>query len=105
MATITIYEKQINEGNKRTKFVEKIKYQDQPCRISFSSFPTTNDSDSVASLKQTVKLFIAPDLEIPAGCKITVKQNNTTTDYCCSGKPAIYSSHQEVNLKLFEGWA
>ena len=37
--------------------------------------------------------------------RVIVTQNGETTEYKNSGKPAIYSSHQEIILELFDGWA
>lgn len=82
------------------KEVEVIK--DQPCRLSYSSLPVTNQTDSFAGVNQSIKLFIAPEVNIPAGSKIVVTQNGRTTVYKNSGQPAIYSTHQEIFLELFE---
>ena len=80
--------------------VEVIK--DQPCRLSYSSVPSTTQTDTVNAVSQSIKLFIAPEVNIPAGSKIVVTQNGRTTVYKNSGQPAIYSTHQEVNLELYE---
>lgn len=47
--------------------------QDQPCKLSFETLSST-DGDHVSKVAQSVKLFISPDVEIPAGCKIVVKR-------------------------------
>ena len=41
----------------------------------------------------------------PVMPKITVTQNGVTRDYERSGKPAVYTCHQEVPLELFKEWA
>ena len=51
------------------------------------------------------KLFISPEVEIKPGSKIVVTQNGVTTEFSNSGKPAIYTNHQEIMLKLFEDYA
>ena len=78
---------------------------DQPCRLSHRSAETTTIVGGVAVQNQTIKLFISPDVEIKAGSKITVTQNGLTADYKRSGLPAIYSSHQEINLIIFDSYA
>ena len=83
--------------------VEVIK--DQPCRLSYSSIPSTTQTDTINAVSQSIKLFIAPEVNIPAGSKIVVTQNGRTTVYKNSGQPAIYSTHQEINLELYEGKA
>lgn len=80
--------------------VEVIK--DQPCRLSYSSIPSTTQTDTINAVSQSIKLFIAPEVNIPAGSKIVVTQNGRTTVYKQSGQPAIYSTHQEINLELYE---
>ncbi|WP_196603084.1 hypothetical protein [Pectinatus frisingensis] len=73
-----------------------------PCRLSFNSSPATDKTQTVDTLSQNIKLFISPDIIIKAGSKIDVKQNNNTTVYKNSGQPAIYATHQEINLELYK---
>lgn len=94
-----------NPTNKRTEFEEETIYTNQPCKLSFESITSTNETDNVASISQGVKLFLSPTVSIPAGSKIVVTQNGKTADYEKSGEPAIYTNHQEVPLELFKGWA
>lgn len=89
---------------KKTAFVESPILMAQPCRLSFKSIPTTGDGNT-ASLTQETKLFISPDVTIPSGSKIIVTQDGVTTAYTNSSVPAIYETHQEITLKLFERWA
>lgn len=84
---------------------EVIVIEDQPCKLSFERITTTNQTDTVGIVTQSTKLFIAPELDIKAGSKIVVTQRGRTTEYTRSGEPAIYSSHQEIQLELFERWA
>lgn len=75
-----------------------------PCRLSFSQSPVTS-GDDVARISQTVKVFFDPEYAIKAGSKLTVTQNGVTTDYRHSGVEAVYDTHREVELNLFDGWA
>ena len=50
---------------------EKPLLQDQPCKLSFETLTSTN-GDEVATAQQVVKLFLSPDVKVPAGCKIIV---------------------------------
>ena len=52
-----------------------------------------------------MKLFIAPDIEVKSGSKITVTQNGVTAEYSASGEAAVYESHKEIMLELWKGWA
>ncbi len=78
---------------------------EQPCRLSFQSRNSAAKDDGYSTVSQSVVLFIAPEVEIPSGSKITVTQNGKTTDYCRSGESAVYTSHQEIALELFEDYA
>lgn len=92
---------------KLTDFEEKPLLQDQPCKLSFETLNST-DGDHVATVAQSVKLFISPDVEIPAGCKIVVARFNDlerTFTYSRSGEPGIFTNHQEIMLEPFKGYA
>lgn len=78
---------------------------DQACRLSYKTIASTSNSEGAAAVTQTVTLFIAPEITIKPGSKITVVQNGVTTDYQSSSKPAVYTNHQEIALELFQGWA
>jgi hypothetical protein len=84
---------------------EKIIVKDQPCHLSFENVTTVDQTTSAAHVTQTVKLFVAPDLNIKPGAKITVKQADITSVYMHSGKAAVYDTHQEIMLDLFERYA
>lgn len=57
---------------------EKPLLQDQPCKLSFETLTSTN-GDEVATAQQVVKLFLSPDVKVPAGCKII--QHNSTIQF------------------------
>lgn len=50
-------------------------------------------------MAQTVKLFCAPELVIPAGSDIEVKHRGRVLTFRASGVPAVYDSHQEIPLE------
>lgn len=105
IGTFTVTEHQkVTKPNHTTGFSDVDVLIDQPCRLSFSSSPSTSDGD-IAEIKQTVKLFFAPEIDVKEGSKITVTQNDVTTAYKQSGKTAVYSTHKEILLELFKGWA
>ena len=86
---------------------EKPLLQDQPCKLSFETLTSTN-GDEVATAQQVVKLFLSPDVKVPAGCKIIVTRPNDverTFIYSRSGEPGVFSNHQEIMLEPFRGWA
>ena len=103
--TFTVTEhRKITRPNHTVGYEDVVVLVNQPCRLSFSSSPATADGD-VPAIAQTVKLFFAPDITVKEGSKITVTQNDVTTEYRQSGTVANYSTHKEVILELFKGWA
>lgn len=103
--SVTEHQKVKDEKTKLTKYQDVVVLSDQPCKLSFERLQTAIQSDSAASIAQTTKLFVSPDIVIKAGSKITVEQAGVSTDYTCSGIPAVYDTHQEITLDLFEDWA
>lgn len=88
-----------------TSTKEVVVLENQPCKLSFETIAATVQTDTAAALSQGVKVFLSPDVSIKAGSKLTVTQNGVTTAYKSSGVPAVYPTHQEIILTLFERWA
>lgn len=101
--TVTEYQ-EYQKPNMATGHHEVPVLAEQPCRLSFSTIPSAEQTDTGAAALQTVKLFIAPEIDIKPGSRITVTQNGVTEDYCRTGKPAVYATHQEITLEIWEGW-
>lgn len=101
--TITEHQK-VKNPNKSTGFAEVVVLENEPCRLSFSTTTNANQTETSASVTQVTKIFLAPEITIKPGSKLTVTQNGVTTDYELSGKPALYSTHQEIVVVLFKGW-
>ena len=103
--TITEYQK-IKKENKSTGFQEVVVHENIPCRLSFKTINNTNQTDTAASaVVQITKVFLTPEIQVKPGSKLTIKQNDVTTEYKSSGEPAFYSTHQEIVLELFKGWS
>ena len=102
--TITEHQK-IKKENKSTGFQDVVVLQNQPCKLSYEKVTNTNQTESAAALIQTAKLFIAPEIQVKPGSKLTISQNGITTEYKNSGEPAVYGTHQEIVLELFKGWS
>lgn len=102
--SIVIKEK-IKKPDHSTGFDEKKLLEDQSCRISFSSISSVNENSNAALKQQSIKLFIAPDINIPEGSKIIVNHDGIESIFSKSGVSALYPTHQEINLELFKGWA
>lgn len=103
--TITEFQATTDAVSKITSQGEVDVLKDQPCKLAFKTITSTKPNDGSAALVQAAKLFIAPEVVVKPGSKITVTQDGVTTAYKNSGKPAIYASHQEIMLDLFDGWS
>ena len=102
--TITEHQK-VKKENKSTGFQDVVVLENEPCRLSFKTITDTSSSGTASAVTQSVKVFLAPEIQVKPGSKLTITQNDVTTEYKSSGKPAIYSTHQEIVLELFKGWA
>ena len=71
--TIFIKKKVTDPFTKLTDFMEIPVINEEPCKLSFQTLAVNGEGDTAAMVAQSVKLFLSPDLEIPAGCKIVVK--------------------------------
>ena len=79
--------------------------EDQPCKLSYEKLNTAVQTETAAKAAQVIKLFLAPEIVVKSNSKIVVTQNGITEEYSASGKSAVYSTHQEITLELFRGWA
>lgn len=104
ICTITEYQK-IKKENKSTAHEEVVVLENQPCRMSFKTVNSTNQTDTAGIVTQSIVVYLSPDIMVKPGSKLTITQNGVTNEYKNSGKPAVYSSHQEIPLELFKGWA
>lgn len=94
-----------DEKTKITRKNEEVPIvENQPCKLSFEKLNAVVQTDAAAKQTQGTKLFIAPEIKVKPGSKIVVEQNGVTTAYSASGVPAVYLSHAEIMLELFEGW-
>lgn len=103
--TVTVLQHTTSEKNGRATKTEVPIIQNEPCRVSFTSIRPVIPAEKAHKTTQSTKLFIRPDLQIPPGSKITVTQKGVTGVYRQSGISAVYSTHQEIPLDLWEGWA
>lgn len=105
--TCRIYERQSFKDpvTKVTAFREIQVQENLPCRLSFSGAPSATGTETVTNVSQTIKLFLNPDTAVRPGSKIEVAQLGRTEVYGQSGKAAVYSSHQEIVLELWKGYA
>lgn len=104
-ATVTEHRKEQDKDTGLISYKDVAVLENQPCRLSFSKITSTDGNGRAVKAAQETKLFVSPDVCIKPGSRITVTQNGATTDYTYSGIPAVYCTHQEFVLELFERWA
>lgn len=100
--TIYEFEDVVNPENYQTTQREVAVLVDEPCRLSYNHEQATNMASGAAVVSQSITLFIRPDLTIKPGSVIEITQHGVTERYKGSGKPAIYSNHQQIILQLYE---
>lgn len=94
----TVYEltDAMDTVTKRTRKTSRAVYTDIPCRLSYSSIAPTSSGDGADKIRQTVKLFVAPDCTIKAGSRIhVVRASGAESDWGMTGEPAVYQTHRE----------
>lgn len=105
LCTIYEYRDVADEKTKLSSEEEVAVIEDQPCKLSFEKLNPVVQTETAASMTQGIKLFLAPEIVVNGGSKIVVTQHGVTGEYSASGKAAVYSTHQEIMLELFRGWA
>lgn len=105
--TVFVREPFVNEYGV-TELREVKLHEGVPCRASFFQsvwHHTEEELDGAASsVKQIVKLFLPPDVEIPSGSRIHVVREGREMDFCASGLPMVFSRHQVIVLENFKKW-
>ena len=106
LCTVYEYCDVTDEKSKLTRKEEVAVLEDIACRLSFELLYGVSRTDTGAEVAQRVKLFIAPEVKIPAGCRIAVTlSGGEVLDYGLSGAPAVYPTHQEIRLEPFKRWS
>lgn len=105
LCTLVEYRTVRNEKTKLSEEKEIVVAESLPCKLSFEKLDAASRTETATAVSQGIKLFLAPEVRVGSGSKLIVTQNGVTEEYCASGKPAIYPTHQEIILELFERWA
>lgn len=95
---------EITKDNGATGFEPMEICTDEPCRLSFGT-SRTQTGEAATETAQEAKLFLAPEINVPAGSRVVVTQNNITREYKLSTIPAVYSTHQEIVFSAKDRWA
>ena len=104
-STCMVTEQQkVKKPNGSTGFEEVKVLEGQPCLMIYKTVSSASDPEPAAAINQGTVLLISPEVEIKPGSRITVNQNGVTADYARSGIPAVFATHQEINLESFKGY-
>lgn len=97
--TVKIIETEMvfNPDKYKSEPQEVVKYENQPCRISFNS-QKVDDQDLNTASKNMAKMFIAPEIIIKDSSKIIANINGETVNFCKSTEPFLYPTHNEYIL-------
>lgn len=88
-----------------TSKVEQILCGNIPCRLSYKSIKSVSQNGVAPEQTQEIKLFLGMEHRISPGCKVVITHGGQDVTYKASSKAAIYPTHQEVVLELFDRWA
>ena len=97
LCTVTVKKRVTDAETHISSFTDEILLEDEPCKLSFSS-TTPTAGDDTQSITQTVKLFVANAVAIPAGSRVTITRDGKSLEYKSSGEPSIFTYHQELSL-------
>lgn len=103
--TVIEYVKVKDPITKLTGMKEIPTLENQPCKLSFSSAKSTQQTESANEVSQVIKLFIEPNIDIKEGSKLIINHNGKVSQYKNSGVPSVFPTHQEIVLELFKGWS
>ncbi len=103
----SVYEYQeYTRANKSTGHEETLVLKAEPCKLSFETLQTTNQTETAAELVQKAKLFIDESIVIKAGSKIVItRKNGRVFEFAQSGAAGVFTNHQEIFLAPFTGYA
>lgn len=106
--TVTVQEA-YQKPSGATAFRPRVILSDAPCKLSYFNsqglHAVASVSGKAAPVRQGVHLFLATDVEIPAGSRIDVTRAGKTTAYKSSGQSSVFFSHQEIMMEVAQEWA
>lgn len=76
---------------------DAVLYANQACALSFSDTPDSSKDENSGQVRYQATIFCAPELDIPAGCRLTITQYGATYRLKYSGESAIYPTHQQLS--------
>jgi len=97
--------REVAKPNGATGHEEATVLESEPCKLSFSTLKEVDQDDVGAAIVQTATLFCDNEAVVLPGSKIIITRQGKKFEYCRSGEPGVFTSHQEIALVPFRGWA
>lgn len=72
-------------------------HENIPCALSFSGTPDSKTDADSGQISYQATIYCAPDLAVPAGCRIAVQQYGVTYRLKYSGESVVYPTHQQLS--------
>lgn len=104
LCTVSVKE-EVTCDDGSTDFTDIVIISNQKCRMSYVKIGSVDKADMSYHVSQGIKLFLAPEIDVPAGSKITVIHDGHADTYIMSGSPAVYPTHQEIMLEKEQSYA
>lgn len=106
VCSVFVYQDVFDKDTKQTKRERVMLLENIPCRLSyqtqaFASLVSTQ-TEGVPESYQSVKMFIAPELDIPENSEIEVQRYGRLLKFKRSSVPVIHSNHQEVMVEVLD---
>ena len=76
---------------------DAVLHENIPCALSFSGTPDSKTDANSSQISYQATIYCAPDLAVPAGCRIAVQQYGATYRLKYSGESAVYPTHQQLS--------
>ena len=76
---------------------DAVLHENIPCGLSFSGTPDGAQGEDAGEIAYQGTIFCAPELNIPAGCRIAVTQYGVTYALRYSGEGIVYPTHQQLS--------
>lgn len=91
---------EIDEVTKVSSFHEQLLCEGLSCHLSFNQGSNSGFNLGLHNgvQVQKVKLFMTPEVWVPAGSKVYVSQHGVDYEFYCSSLAEVYESHQEISL-------
>jgi hypothetical protein len=97
--------KKYKKADGSTGFEETAALEGLPCKLSFVTLRMAAQAGGATETVQIIKVFLAKDVDIKPGSKLTVRRGADVFEFVRSGLPGVYSYHQEIFLAPFKKWA